>query len=265
MLCLFVRLKLFKEGAGIRRFDPKVGTIGFIKHTDTHCNDAGTLNRIVCVKVTQIEKHELVFKAFYAAVHGLLPLSFVYNRPGMISFAYQLVKIGHNLPPTVAVDIVDLLPSIQGFADSLQSKAQETRQIIARKHLPKIMQLGRGISFDGLKQPLSGWKYYDLVLHYVNSTKHLLTVKIDFGLRSRVLVLVEHKAAESSEKIHKNLDCGLKERYGFGLDHLMHQFTLSTDWAATLPNIVVASASISQVPFGCKWIGCVVHKLNTIL
>lgn len=126
-----------------------------------------------------------------------------------------------------------------------------------------MLKRGGGISCDGLKQTLSGGKYYDLVIHFVNVDRHYLTVKNDVSLQSRVLVLVEHRAAESAEEIQENLEISSNERFVFDLSHLMKNLTLVTDWAAILPDIVGESALSARVTLGWKWLGGIVQKLNT--
>lgn len=265
VLCKFAKVKRCEVPTGLRRFDPRAGTTSLLNHTDTHEVATNKLDGLVKTKLSMTDKQSLIPKAVDVAVHGLLPLSFSYNRPGMAAFAAQLIKIGQNLPPSVNVDVLDLLPSSQAVSNGLHEKAAQTRAALATSLIPKVMRLGGGVSCDGLKQPLTGKKFYDFVLHYVEVNRHMLTGGLDVSLQSRVLLLVEHNDSESAELIKKNLDRALTVRFGIGLSQFMEKFTLVTDWAATLPNIVGASASSSRVPFGWRWLGCIVHKLNTTL
>lgn len=52
------------------------------------------------------------------------------------------------------------------------------------------------------------------------------------------------------------------DRYGVTLSKFMQKFTLGTDWAATIPNIVRERSSSARVPLGWKWVLCIFHKLN---
>lgn len=96
---------------GLRRFDPRYGTTSLLKQTETHGESVKTLAKMGKTKLARTEKNILISKSMYAAVHGLLPLSFAYNRPVMAAFAEQLINIGQNLPLTITVDVLNLLPS----------------------------------------------------------------------------------------------------------------------------------------------------------
>ena len=55
------------------------------------------------------------------------------------------------------------------------------------------------------------------------------------------------------------------QKFSISFNDLMSNFTLVTDWEATLPCIFGASSSSNAVQFSPKWVGCVVHKLNTLM
>lgn len=127
------------------------------------------------------------------------------------------------------------------------------------------MKLAGGILCDGLEQPITGHKFYDQVLHYVEATEHLLTGQVDVRLYSRVLLLVQHNSPECADQIDRNLYQCLVHRFGIHLNSLMEGFTLVTDWSATQPNIVGGITSSARVPFGAWWVECILHKMNTML
>lgn len=262
LVCTQIRANCCSVSTGVRKFSPKTGTTSLLNHVKIHQE-----NRAISsdVQLSLTEKRRVIDSAVDAVVHGLLPLSFAYKKPGIVSLARVLIEIGQSLPANAVVDVVDLLPSNQAVLDGVTRSATKLRRELSNTSLPRICKIGGGITCDGLKQPITGRKYYDLVLHYVEFKKHLVTGKLDVTLHSRVLLLNEHSGPESAENIRANLNTALVEKFNISFDRLMKRFTLVTDWAATMPCIVGASASSNRVPFGSKWVGCVVHQLNTIL
>ena len=101
------------------------------------------------------------------------------------------------------------------------------------------MAYGGGISCDGLTQCTTGTKFYDLVVHYIDLSKpHAVTGKLSGRFFAKVLVLKNHKDAESADAIRHTLNKALRDDFSTSLSELMTKCTFVTDWANTLPCVV---------------------------
>jgi len=79
----------------------------------------------------------------------------------------------------------------------------------------------------------------------------------------KFLLLEPLRGAETASAIHNVLDAALGRHFGLTFDTLMEKFTFVADCASTMPCVVWASSNSRKVSFSHKWMGCILHQLNT--
>lgn len=250
---------------GLRRFDTSVGTSSILKHTHSHSKKTSVAFRDV-VTIGVSLKSRMAESAGVATALGHLPISFTEKKVGMKLFAQTLLDIGKTVPADKIIKADDVLPCAAAVRNSIQKKACELRTSFRENHLERVMELGGGATSDGLKEKMSGRKFYDMVLHYFDFGKpHPLTGEVSIEMKSRVMFLMEHTEAETAVALRASFDTWLQEHHGVTLDEILQSFTFVTDCASTMPCIAGASSSSRRVPFTERWVGCIAHQLNTAM
>ncbi|KAI0558044.1 Zinc finger BED domain containing protein [Gracilaria domingensis] len=253
--------------ASVKRFDPELGTSFLKNHTKLHNSlKTKSFQDNVLVKVSETQKRNIIDAAAYAVSCGLLPLSFAYKNVMMEGFVRSLVDAGRSVPVNAELDVKDMLPSNNTVRDGIRRIAQSARYNYRTNIVKNVLELGGGVTSDGLKNDVNGTKFYDFTAHYFEiGAPHLLTRAREFSLVSRNIFLIEHKGVESASALRSAFDHALLTRIGCELDEFMKNFTFVTDCASTMPCIVGASASSQRVPYTEKWMGCISHQLNTVM
>lgn len=111
---------------------------------------------------------------------------------------------------------------------------------------------------DGVKKAMSGKKYSDFVLHYIDVNKK----SSQATLQSIFLYVMSHSEAESAEAICNPLDQMVRVIYGVSFWSFMKHMTLVMDCAANMPRILNASVSTCLVLLSERWMRCFIHQLN---
>lgn len=248
---------------GTRRYQPNVSSSSFHRHTELHEKETGDQSARF-VSVPKEVKNEIITAAAKAAVLGNLPLSFAYQKPGFISFARSLVEVGQRFSNASRIDVKKLLPSGHAVRDGVTRLAAEYQESF-KDHLKGILDIGGGVTCDGVKVEVSGKKYYDFVLNFVEVSRRPVCKgggKVA-RLRSKLLFITPHSGPETAQDIRGTLENRIKATTGFHLTDFEQTFTFVTDCAATMPCVFGASVSSSRVPYSHRWIGCISHQLNT--
>lgn len=100
------------------------------------------------------------------AVLGYLKLRFAYNKPGIQILARVCVDLGTTVPSWKDMCIHHLLPSQSAVRIIIKEMALSGRAELNLKELPHILEMGGGITLDGLKNNLTGIKYFDFVISW---------------------------------------------------------------------------------------------------
>ena len=247
----------------VRDLDSLKGTTSVSNHLKWHDRQDG--RNVTVTAVSAAAKSKITAAAIPVVVKSLFPFSFA-RSSGMVEFAEALIDIGRCLSSTDKIDVSTLLPAGVAVRQAMQKKAAEDRETVSNSSLASFLKQGGGISCDGLKESTTGKKFYDLVLNYVEiSEPHPVTMKQTGKFVSKVLLLAEHTGAESAREIRQTLTTSLNNQFNLSFENLFQNATLVTDWAPTLPCINDASASSSKVPLNESWLGCICHKLNTLM
>lgn len=152
--------------SALKKYDTVLGTSTLRNHTRTHEGQNRKTTDMGVAKVGSVMKGEVIDAAVYAVVEGLLPLSFAYNKHGLLVFATSLVEAGRSVPMATEVDVRDLLPSNNAVRDGVSRLARKQQELFRNNELQAILDCGGGVTSDGLKQDTTGTKYYDFVIHY---------------------------------------------------------------------------------------------------
>lgn len=163
----------------------------------------------------------------------------------MVAFAKGLIEVGQGLPVTRTVNIMQALPSTSTVCYGIVRLAQKKRDKFATK-LDDIMMLGGRITCDGMKNKLTGDKFYDLVLHYIAVRKHLFFPTIGSGkLYCKVLFVNCNNGEEDANSIRMMLNEKLQASAGIYLDHVYQNFKFVTDCATMMAKVF--NAYVSQL------------------
>lgn len=269
-VCSYALTGLCNLKNAIKGFDTaKRGTAALKRHSDSHNGSTAKKRKADYLPVKKLgagAKRRIADASCVAAVQGLLPLSFLSSNPGMYQFIKTILECGQACPVSSNLDVADLIPSDKTVADAVLRLANAQKADFKDRHLDKILSVGGGITCDGLKQKATGKKYYDFVVHYFDTPDvELLTGETKVSLCSRVLLLEEMVGSETPDAICSLLDCGLNARYEAGLEAFANRLTFVTDHASAISCVFGASSSSARVHLGHKWMGCISHKLNTIM
>lgn len=248
---------------GVKRYNPKSGSSGFHRHVEMHqFHDADDVPLVVPADM----KADLVRAAARSVVLDNMPLNFAYHRSGFMGLARTLVNIGQSYAAATSINLKTLLPSGTAVREGVLNLASEYRAIFKEK-LPEVLRVGGGISCDGVKVELTGKKYYDFVLNYIEVHRRPVSRGggLSWKLQTRLLFITPHVGAETAEEIRKTLDECLVASTGKPLEAYEKNFTFVTDCAATMPCVFGASVSPARVPYCERWVGCISHQLNTAM
>lgn len=125
----------------------------------------------------------------------------------MILFAGAWIQFGKGLTSSVSVNVAKLLPCPNTVRYSIKRKPTHLRADVKTSVLKMAIGLGGGIASDGMKQSVMGFKYYDMVFHYVEfgKLKHL-TGAMSVQMRSQVLRILEQDGPASSSALREIYD-----------------------------------------------------------
>lgn len=256
VLCREVETGGCSIARGLMRFVPSTGNSSMKKHADRH--EASAKKSTVVKAPMEIKRH--VSKAcVYAVTLGDLPFNFVEKKEGMKCFTQAIFDAGRCIPGDVDIDVEDLLPCATTVRSAIQESANDLR-LKLRGVLPTAIRVGGAVSSDGLTNKISGKKYYDFVLHFVDprNGKHN-------ELTTIVLFLAPAHGGERGADIRELLRRHLYQTTGYDFDSFVRNFSLVTDSAAVMPTIVGASVSENISARDERWLPCVAHMLNTAM
>lgn len=89
----------------------------------------------------------------------------------MLGLARALIEVGQSIHVTRKVDVEQALPCATAVREGILDLARVKREKY-NKDLADVVRVGGGITCDGLKNELTGDKFYDFVLHYIEISPH---------------------------------------------------------------------------------------------
>lgn len=108
------------------------------------------------VQLSCTDKRHVIDSIDDETAYGLLTVRFTYRKPGMVELRHVLFEFCENETKTELVNVPDLLTSNEAVLDCARRKAAAVGCEIKDSVLPKVMLLGGGVSYKGLKQLISG-------------------------------------------------------------------------------------------------------------
>lgn len=151
---------------GLLKFDQRSGSASLRKHVEKH--KAEQLLSSWLLKVSRSKKKFFYSACAYTVTLGHLPISFTQGSVGMSCVAKAIIDIGHMMQSSTDFHMLDLLQCGNTVRSAMSDVAAVHRRL--QKHLIKIsLEAEDAISYDGLTQGTTDRKYYDTVVHCVES------------------------------------------------------------------------------------------------
>lgn len=266
----------------VRKYDPRRGgTNSLAAHMSKHEDrDKKRRNTALVVPkvVNQAHKSHIARAAAMVCYMDLFPLSWTNNHEGIERFALSVFSAGTAMMPGQTVNVKDFLPCSNTVRSKVLELEAEEREQDKNTRLKEAFEIGGAMSCDGLKQKHTGTKVFDLTLHFfyaasitisdasaslISERKRVTKLK----LISRTLFVspLPATSGESALSIRSLLNNMCLTYTGIPFAQFKDHFTLVSDCAATMPNIVGSSVSANVAPLDHLWVGCIPHQMNTIM
>lgn len=170
---------------GTRRYEPKLGTSGLIRHKEAH-ETTREQDVFTPVTISMPQKRMITDGAVFAVVNGTLPFDFCYRKGGMLKVCQSLLEVGQGIPATRTNDVPKALPSSNTVHAGISRLSKRMREDFM-KGVSTVLEIGGGITCDGLKNELTGAKYCDFVLHYIQAASNVsFQVDISHSVQSSI-------------------------------------------------------------------------------
>lgn len=264
-VCRHVRNGLCTPRSGTKRYRPKIGNGGFHRHVEKHASEKKS-DTSPLVVVSKDKKRAVTDAAAIAVALDLQPLSFCQHKVGMTKFAEALIELGQSFAPSVKLNVAKALPCGNTVRSGLIDLSNRM-QLEFNTKLPSILEMGGGVTCDGVKLETNGKKYFDFVLNYLKFFRRPIAQGggIGWEMCTRLLFITPHVGSETAELIRDNINCTLKDVTGLTLESFEKTCTFITDCASTMPKVFGSSVSPNKVPYSHRWAGCITHQLNTVM
>lgn len=99
-----------------------------------------------------------------------LPMSSCYWNPLILRFALSLIYLGQKYTHSCDIGVEKLLPCGNSVRDGIIYLCSEMRKGFRGK-LGDIFRYGSGVTYDGVKIKLTGGKYYEFILHNIETKR----------------------------------------------------------------------------------------------
>lgn len=202
----YVRHGLCTAKDGTKRYTPKIGNDSFHRHMECHAKSESLKEKQIFVVLKEEKKLIQEAEAKSYALE-MLPLGFFDKKNGILSFASSIVALGQKYPPSVQIDIEKLLPcrdTVRSEVIQLSEKVQKTFNL----ELPAILELGGGITCDGVKLEANGKKHYDMFVNYIKFSRRSVVSGggYNWKLCNRLLFIAPHKGTENAEFLRETIE-----------------------------------------------------------
>lgn len=219
---------------GIKKYQPSVGNAAFHRHVQQHEDEEQHSDKMITVP--QDKKKYIIEAAAKLCSIDSLPLNFCDKKLGMLHFATSLVELGETHSPSCQINMEKLLPCGDPVRAGVLSLCNNLRHNFKSK-LSEIFRHGAGATCDGVKLDIPGGKYYDIVLHYLDTRRRPISKGggIDWSMKTKLLVMAQHKRLQTALRIRENLNNRLLDTTGHSIEEFEKHCTFVTDCAATTP------------------------------
>lgn len=261
LVCKYIQTNSCSLQSGIQPFKTSTGTSALKRHIESHNRNAN--NSTIIVPIGKATKRRICSEAVGVVVKDLRPLCFL-DGPGIRNLLQMVFSEGQKYPPNVIVPVHSVVPSTSAVALELKWQLQDVKKKFV-SILDDVVKFGGAMSCDGVTLNVQDKQFYDLTLHYFSFGPIGVSWNQRVALRNLTVLLVEPQDGKKASDLRKMLDEKLTKEYGISFSSLSNTFTFVTDSAAVMPNIVNSSVSSNIAPLNEKWMGCLVHQLNTAM
>lgn len=176
-----------------KRFHNESGTSYLRSHTNTHKVVPNCIASEKHTKASFAQKLRVIEAAAIPVRDDLLPLSFAHQKLGIIKVATALIAICQIVLATALIHNHDLLPTPKAVRYSINHLRQTDRDHFRQIQLMGMLDVGVGVTTDGLKQTPSGTKSYEFIVRYIDLRElHPVTKHRYFCMRSKVVFTINH-------------------------------------------------------------------------
>lgn len=198
-------------------FNPRRGgTASFPLHTSKHRK----ANRsAVPTKLAFAMKQRIAKGAGMAVVQGNMPFFFA-ESPGMQIFAESLFCARQQISVAKDYEISDSLSVAKTVTTAVADLACLARKQFREEGLAEVLEMGGGVSTDGLKHRATSRHFYDVNVYYFVIVKAGPMQLCSLQLKARTLLLEEHFGASGAVNIISKLNVGMSRDYGISFQDL---------------------------------------------
>lgn len=267
MVCPFVLSLTCKLTSGLFRYNTiSGGTSRFERHIKMHKKPSKSSLISIKKHLRPSERGSIAKAAAMAVAYDFRPISFTDNKPGIVNFAKVIFEAGQSFPISDVVDPDSILPCAKTVGLALSELSVKLVNEFRNKKLPAFVQIGGALTTDGVSIKMQDRQFYDLTLHVIRVIEHeSVDKRVSFELVNKTLILHEKPDNGSASHIRTMISEELQRRYFMTLDDFQKSFTMVTDCAAVMARVANSSVSENVSPMSQKWLGCIVHQINTAL